>query len=246
MIKQEIKRAVIVGATSGIGCEVAKELLRQGWHVAVAGRRQALLEVLQALAPGKVEIQLLDVTDSDSAAALRQLIDRLGGMDLFLLSSGIGFQNSRLDATIELNTTLTNVDGFTRMVTAAFHYFREQAGGHLAVISSVAGTKGIGVAPAYSATKRYQNTYIDALAQLARLQKLPITFSDIRPGFVATDLLQNRRYPLLMDTTVVAAKIVKALNRKKRIAVIDWRYALLLFFWRMIPRWLWERLPVKG
>ena len=93
-------------------------------------------------------------------------------MDLFLLSSGVGFQNRSLEPEIELNTARTNVEGFIRMVTTAFHHFKKTGGGHIAVISSIAGTKGLGVAPAYSATKRFQNTYIDALAQLSRMQRL--------------------------------------------------------------------------
>lgn len=241
-----MKRAVIIGATSGIGYEVAKGLMLQGWRVGVAGRRQSALDAFQTIAPDRIEVQVLDVTQPNAAEKLQVLIEKLGGMDLFLLSSGIGHQNMNLDPEIELNTTLTNVEGFTRMVTAAFGYFKKQGGGHLAVISSIAGTKGLGAAPAYSATKRYQNTYIDALAQLSRMQKLNIRFTDIRPGFVATDLLKDGKYPLLMQAGKVGIRIVRALNRKKRVAIIDERYAILVFFWRLIPRWLWERLPVRS
>ena len=241
-----MKRAIIIGATSGIGQEVAKILLKEGWKIGIAGRRESALESLQRTAPEQTEIQVLDVTQEDAAEKLRILIDRLGGMDLFLLSSGVGFQNMNLREDIELNTVRTNVEGFTRVVDAAFSYFKEQGSGHLAVISSIAGTKGLGVAPAYSATKRFQNTYIDALEQLAYMQKLAIHFTDIRPGFVATDLLNDgKRYPMLMKTDKVASAIVRALKRRKRIAVIDTRYRILVFFWRMIPRWVWKRIPVK-
>ena len=158
----------------------------------------------------------------------------------------MGHQNRDLQPDIELNTARTNVEGFTRMVTAAFNYLKEKGSGHIAVISSIAGTKGLGVAPAYSATKRFQNTYIDALEQLSYLQKLNIHFTDIRPGFVATDLLNDgKHYPLLMDATKVGRHIAWSLERKQRIVVIDWRYRILVFFWKMIPRWMWKRLPVK-
>lgn len=241
-----MKRIVIIGATSGIGYEVAKAFQLQGWKVGIAGRRQTALDNFRSVAPDNIEVQALDVTQADASEKLLQLIEKLGGMDLFLLSSGIGHQNRELKPEIEINTTLTNVEGFTRMVTAAFLYFKQQGGGHLAVISSIAGTKGLGVAPAYSATKRYQNTYIDALDQLSRMEKLNICFTDIRPGFVATDLLKEGHYPLLMKADQVGGKIVKALHRKRRVAIIDWRYAIIVFFWQMIPRWLWERLPVKS
>ena len=241
-----MKRAIIIGATSGIGQEVAKCLLLEGWQIGIAGRRQSALETLQQVAPEQIEIQALDVTREDAAEKLNMLIDKVGGMDLFLLSSGIGFQNIKLDMEVELNTARTNVEGFTRMVDTAFAYFRKNGGGHLAVISSIAGTKGLGVAPAYSATKRFQNTYIDALEQLAHLQKLNIHFTDIRPGFVATDLLNDgKRYPMLMKADKVGWHIARALKRKKRVAVIDWRYRILVFFWKMIPRRIWKHLPIK-
>ena len=177
-----MKKAIIIGATSGIGQEVAKCLLLEGWKIGVAGRRQSSLENLQRAAPDQIQIQALDVTQEDASEKLNLLIDKLGGMDLFLLSSGIGFQNMDLNMEVELNTAHTNVAGFIRMVDTAFMYFKKNGGGHLAVISSIAGTKGLGVAPAYSATKRFQNTYIDALEQLSYLQKLHIRFTDLRPG----------------------------------------------------------------
>ena len=166
---------------------------------------------------------------------------------MYFHSSGIGYQNARLDADIELNTLETNGTGFTRLVGTAFRYFREKGRGHIAVISSIAGTKGLGVAPAYSATKRFQNTYIDALEQLATMQKLNIRFTDIRPGFVATSLLNDgKNYPMLMKTPYAAKLIVKALKRNKRIAVIDWKYSILVFFWKLIPRCIWKRMKVKN
>lgn len=238
------KRIVIIGATSGIGYEVAKIYCRQGWRVGVAGRRTDRLEAFKKQAPEQIEVQQLDVTEDDAPEKLRLLIDKLDGMDVFLLSTGIGSQNRALNSEIELSTVNTNALGFTRMVTAAYNYFKEEGGGHLSVISSIAGTKGLGAAPSYSATKRFQNTYIDALAQLARMEKQPVTFTDIRPGFVKTALLKNDKYPLMMHPEQVAQKIVKALSRKKRRVVIDWRYAILVFFWKSIPSYIWERLPI--
>lgn len=240
------KRVIIVGATSGIGYEVAKEYVRMGWQVGVSGRRQEVLEQFQATDPEQIKIQSLDVTREDAADKLLALIGQLGGMDLFLLSSGIGSQNPNLKPEVEINTARTNVEGFMRMVTTAFNYFKENGGGHLAVISSIAGTKGLGSAPAYSATKRFQNTYMDALAQLSRMQRLHITFTDIRPGFVETALLKDRNYPMLMQADRVATHIISAIERKKRVAVIDYRYAIMVFFWKLIPSCLWERMSVKN
>lgn len=241
-----MKRVIIIGATSGIGLEVAKCYLKAGWQVGVAGRREEELEKLRQTAPRQVFTQQIDVTREDAPRQLQLLIDKMQGMDIFLLSSGIGKQNLSLRPDIELQTAATNVEGFLRMVNTAYHYFEQRGKGHIAVISSIAGTQGLGSAPAYSATKRFQNTYIDALDQLARMNKVNIFFTDIRPGFVATALLKDDKYPMLMQATKVAACIVKAISRRKRVVIIDWRYRVLVFFWRLIPRWLWVRLPVKN
>lgn len=241
-----MKRIVIVGATSGIGFETAKHFIGKGWRVGVAGRRTGPLEELRALAPDRVETQTLDVTCDDAPERLAELIERLGGMDLYLHSSGIGKRNIELEPATELATLRTNGEGFVRMVTAAFHWFRTHGGGHLAAISSIAGTRGLGSAPAYSATKRMQNTYIDALAQLSHMERLPIRFTDIRPGFVATPLLNDtHHYPMLMSVDRVADRIVRALERCRRRIVIDRRYAVMVFLWRLLPEWLWERLNVR-
>ena len=241
------KRAVIMGATSGLGYEVARLLLADGWKLGLAGRKEENLKKLQSEFPKQVCIKAIDVKDSNADKELLSLIDELGGMDMYFHSSGIGYQNANLDADIELNTLETNGTGFTRLVGTAFRYFKEKGKGHIAVISSIAGTKGLGVAPAYSATKRFQNTYIDALEQLTGMQKLNIRFTDIRPGFVATSLLNDgKNYPMLMKTPYAAKLIVKALRRNKRIAVIDWKYSILVFFWRLIPRCIWKRMKVKN
>lgn len=246
-----MKKAIIIGATSGIGRELARLLAKEGWQLGIAGRREELLQSLQTEFPdGQIKTAVLDVTDSDAPTRLQGLIDELGGIDLYFHSSGIGSQNANLDPDIELRTARTNGEGFVRMITCAFNYFKTHATqehrGHIAVISSIAGTKGIGIAPAYSATKRFQNTYIQALAQLAHMQHLPIDFTDIRPGFVATDLLRDAHYPLLMQAEPVARDIVNALKHRKRIRIIDWRYRLLVFFWRLIPRPIWERLRITN
>ena len=241
-----MKRIVIVGATSGIGLETARLCIREGWRVGVAGRRLEALEALRAEAPAQVEIEPLDITREDATERLKQLIERLGGMDIYLHSSGIGSQNARLRPDIEIETLRTNGEGFVRMVVAAFGYFRSRGGGHIAVISSIAGTRGLGAAPAYSATKRMQNTYIDALTQLARMEGCGIRFTDIRPGFVDTPLLAGDGcYPMLMSTEKVARRIMQVLRKPRRRVVIDRRYAWLVFGWKLIPQWLWERLKIR-
>ncbi|MBR4712517.1 MAG: SDR family NAD(P)-dependent oxidoreductase [Paludibacteraceae bacterium] len=234
-------KAIIMGATSGIGLEVAKILNGQGYELGIAGRREEnLREIKESLSNVKAYMPI-DITAADAPEKLGSLIEQLGGMDLYFHSSGIGYQNKELDPSMELKTIETNCGGLTRVINTAFQYFcQENRKGQIAVITSIARTKGIGLAPAYSATKRFQSTYVQALAQLATTRKADISFTEIRPGFVDTALLKHK-YPMLLKPEAVAQKIVKAIHRKKRVATIDWKYRLLVYAWQMIPNWFWER-----
>lgn len=242
-----MKRAIVIGASSGIGREVAKLLLANGWLVGIAARREDLLMEVKAINPGMIEVMRIDVTAADAQERLLELAKRLGGVNLFVYCSGIGKQNPELDTGVELTTVDVNVKGFTAMIGTIFNYMAENLGGDIAVISSIAGTKGLGVAPSYSATKAFQNTYIQALEQLSNMRRLHIRFTDIRPGFVDTDLLSGSgRYPMLMQKEAVAREMLRAVYAHRHVHVIDWRYRLLVFAWRLMPRWLWRRMNIRN
>ena len=239
--------AVIMGASSGIGLEVARLLLRRGWHLGLAARRTEPLAALSEEYPGLVKYASIDITETGSEVLLRRLIDEMEEISLYLHVSGVGWQNMALDADKELTTVQTNALGFTRMVGEAYRYFAARGEGHIAVVSSIAGTKGIGAAPAYSATKAFDTTYVEALEQQAHMRGKNVHFTDIRPGFVRTALLgDGRRYPLLMSPEAVARAIVKAILHHRHVVVIDWRYRLLTALWRCVPRWIWRRMSVSN
>ncbi len=238
-----MKRIIIVGASSGIGHEVARLFIELGWIVGIASRRTELLEKLKALAPERVFTTCIDVQSEDASTLLESLIEQIGGVDIYLHSSGIGKQNKELMPEIEIETLRTNGEGFVRMITTAFNHFRTNGkGGHIAAITSVAGTRGGGNAPAYSAVKAMQSRYLDGLAQLSGGERLNIKITDIRPGFVATPLIGDCPYPMVMDVEYAARKITKAIISQRRCVVIDWKYSLLIMVWRLIPRCIWERM----
>ncbi len=289
--KTMAKKAIVMGATSGIGMEVASLLAQRGWQVGIAGRRVERLEevkrntnqiisektkvsqkgnISEGVKASRGEItcyQQIDVTSADAPTLLQKLIEKLGGMDLYFHSSGIGWQNYSLDFEKEMKTVETNGLGFVRMVDTAFNWFAQQSQEQdkgqelrleqksdkgkgndtyrIACITSIAGTKGLGAAPAYSATKRFQNHYLECLTQQAHMRHLPIAITDIRPGFVKTDLIAGSNYPLQLTPQEVAQQIVNAIERGKAVKTIDWKYSILVSLWRMIPRWIWTRLTIK-
>lgn len=246
MAERQLK-AIVMGATSGIGREVALQLASRGWLVGIAGRRTDRLVELENDTDGIIAHKTIDVTDASAPELLCEMINEMHGIDMYFHSSGIGWQNNQLDPEKELKTVETNALGFVRMVDAAFNWFVHAADGQtacachfrIACITSIAGTKGLGPAPAYSSTKRFQSHYLESLAQLARMRRLPIRITDIRPGFVATDLIAGSNYPLQLRADSVAKSIVKAIERGNSIVTVDWRYAMLVAIWRLIPRRLW-------
>lgn len=240
-------KIVITGASSGLGREVAKLFIKNGWQVVVCARRIEKLEELTKLSD-KVTAEKIDVNDTENTPLiLNRLLSENGKTDIYFHAAGIGCHNRELALDKELAVMQTNCKGFACCIDTAFNYFRENGGGQIAAISSIAGTKGLGASPAYSATKAMNNTYLQCLAQLSTMTKAGVKITDIRPGFVATDLLdKNRHYPMLMNVEYAANKIYKSILKKKRVAIIDWKYAILVFFWKLIPNFIWERLSIDA
>ncbi len=243
-------KAIIMGATSGIGRRVAELLIADGWRLVVCGRNESALDELCSLRlDGSVSKCVVDVTADGAEEVLSQSIADIESdgenLDLYFHISGVGSQNKSLEPGIEERTVMTNSLGWTRMIGVAYRHFASVGRGHIAVISSIAGTRGLGAAPSYSATKAFQNTYIEALAQQAKLRGLNICFTDIRPGFVRTPLLgSSPKYPMLMEVEPVAKAIVEAVKKKKEVVVIDWKWRLVTAFWRLIPHFVWRRIKV--
>lgn len=241
----ESRLAIIMGASSGMGHRIAEILLEKGWRLGVAARREEMLLSLKEKYPGKVVTACIDVNDAKADELLLKMVEQMNGVDLYFHVSGIGKQNMELQQDIELSTVETNGTGFTRCITTMFNYMADHGGGQIAAISSIAGTKGLGAAPSYSATKAFQNCYLEALEQQASMRHLNIRITDIRPGFVDTPLLgDDPHYPMLIDTESASQEIIRAVLRKKHVHVLDWRYRILTPLWRLIPRWLWRRLNI--
>ena len=112
-----MKKAIVIGATSGLGREIAMNLVREGWSGGVAGRRVELLD-------GFAVYERIDVTAEDAEVGVERLVKKLGGMDLFVNVAGVGFQNPTLDPKVEKHTFDVNGYGFMRMVGWAYNYFK--------------------------------------------------------------------------------------------------------------------------
>lgn len=237
-----MKKAIIIGATSGIGKSLCEILVRQGYIVGITGRRVDLLQSIQEQHPDKVFYQPMDVQDlSTLVAKCDQLVDQLGGMDLLVISSGIGIINKELSFEVENNTIRTNVQGFTAVADWGMRYFKKQGSGHLVNISSVAGIRGNGDAPAYFASKAFQINYLEGMRLNAYKAGLNIYVTDVRPGFVDTAMALGDGLFWMAHVDKAARQIFSAIERKRKVVYITKRWSLIGFALKMAPYSLLKR-----
>jgi len=235
--------AIVVGASSGIGRSLARLLAQNGYKVGITGRRTALLEQLRAEDPGAYFIKTFDVCDTDRVAEnLEALTAELGGLDLLVLSAGVGDLNPALDYQLEKPAIDTNVHGFTAVCDWAFRYFEQQGKGHLAAITSVAGLRGNRHAPAYNASKAYQINYLEGLRQKATRRKKAVFITDIRPGFIDTEMAKGEGRFWVMPVDKTVRQIFQALKRKRKVVYVTRRWAVVAFLMKRIPGYLYNRM----
>lgn len=242
-----MKRIIIMGASSGIGHGLAEYYLKSGFTVGLAARRTDSLQALADKYPQQVQLASIDITKPQAVKDLCLLADKLEGIDTYIHVAGIGYDDPDLDPEREASFIDTNAVGFARMISAAYNYFKNnKMAGHIVAVTSVAGTKGIGGMAAYSASKKCASTYLVALQQLAHAEHVDVKITDIRPGWIRTALVHDDlKYPL--ETTLERAipLIVRAITRSPRVAIIGWRWRLVVALWRLLPTWLWVRLPLS-
>lgn len=238
-----MKKAIVIGASSGIGRELALLLAAEGYSVGVTGRRLELLTELSSKNPEVFVPQQMDITClADTVSQLKDLVSKLGELDLLVLSSGTGDINEKLNFDIEKRTIDTNVSGFTNIVDWAYQFFKNQNTGHLVAITSIAGLRGNGSAPAYNATKAFQINYLEGLRQKANKQKSPIIITDIRPGFVDTDMAKGDGKFWVSTVEKVSRQIVKAIHSKKKVVYVTKRWGVIAFILRVLPRFIYDRM----
>lgn len=240
---QHMKKAIVVGATSGIGKELAKILAGKGYTVGLAARRGELLLALQKELPSKAYIRIMDICNADDAQkSLTDLIAEMGGVDLVIISAGIGHVNPELDLGKELETVATNVQGFTVVANVAFRHFFSRGRGHLVGISSISAIRGSGDAPAYNASKAFISNYLEGLSQKAAKSGLAIVVTDIQPGFVETDMAKGEGLFWVAPVTKAAEQIYTAIERKKSHAYVTKRWHLVGWLLKGMPNFLYNRI----
>lgn len=238
-----MKRAIIIGASSGIGRELALILARRGYTVCATARRMHLLESLQSELPPDSLIREIDITDDHSAIEiLKSISDDLGGIELVVISAGIGFLDPDLCWTNDKETIAVNVTGFAAVANTAYHMFRRQGHGHLVGISSLSAIRGGAGAPAYNASKAFVSNYIQGLHQKIAKLGMPIYVTDIRPGFVNTAMAQGHGLFWVQSPKKAAKQIFSAIQKKRKVAYVTKRWRVMALLLQILPDVIYHRL----
>jgi len=240
--KRPVGKVIIIGATSGIGRELAKIFARKGYLVAASGRRNDLLLSLQQEFAENIITECFDVTGKENIVHLQNMISALGGADIIIYNSGFGEISDQLDWEIEKRTTNVNVNGFVEIICHAFNYFYQQGAGQIASVSSVASIRGGAMAPAYNASKAYQSNYLEGLYLKARRSKKNITVTDIQPGFVDTALAKGANKFWVATPQKAARQICEAIVQKRKKVYVTKRWRLVAMLLKHMPDLIYKRL----
>jgi short-subunit dehydrogenase len=192
---------------------------------------------------GRIFCKKMDVQELSTLASIcNELVNQMGGMDLLVISAGIGEGNKQLDFEIENDVIKTNIQGFTCVADWGINFFKKQGYGHFVNISSIAGIRGNGIAPSYNATKAYQINYLEGLRLNTIKSGYDITVTDVRPGFVDTAMAKGNGLFWVAPVQKAAEQIVEAIQQKRKVVYITKRWGLIGYFLKIIPFSLLKRV----
>jgi len=237
-----LKTAVIIGASSGIGRALAVTLSTDGYRVGIVARRTELLAQLSAELPGPSVIRTVDVSQPEQAIPLvRELIEELRDVELFIVNAGVGFENRPLAWEPERDTIAVNVLGFAAMVNVAVAHLEARGSGHLVGISSIAALRGNRAAPAYNASKAFVSNYLEGVRYRFNKLKLPVVVTDVQPGYVDTPMAKGNLF-WVASPQKAAGQIVDTIRARRHHVYVTRRWRLIAWLMKALPDMVFRRL----
>ncbi len=233
---------IIIGATSGIGRRLAELYAEKGNRVGISGRRAELLEQIRKQYPQQTEHESFDITGTANKQHLETLVNKLGGLDILIISAGTGESSEELSWAIDKMTVDTNVNGFVEIANWAFNYFVKQGHGQLAVISSVGANRGGLHAPAYNASKAFQSSYAYGLSLKAERLNKNVSVTCIEPGFLATKMAKSNKLFWVVPVDKAARQVIRAIEKRRRKVYVSRRWWLVAKALKWVPHWLYRKI----
>jgi short-subunit dehydrogenase len=238
------KKIIIIGATSGIGEELARQCVDKEYKVGGTGRRLERLEALKKEFGNYFYYSPMDVTDHTKAKEqLHKLIKEMGGMDIIVLNAGISNYPASSITAMEQKVIDVNVSGFIQVFGEAFQYFRKQGYGQIVGVSSIASLFGSSRAAPYSSSKAFISTYMQAYRQRCNKMKEEITITDVKPGFVKSEMTEGKKGMFWVGETDKAVKqMLKDIEKRKAYSYVTRRWRFVAWLLTLTPNWVLDRL----
>ena len=241
------KKIWITGASSGIGKELALKFADKGWNVAVSARRKNLLENLNKV-DKNIEPFPLDITNSESVRdTFKKILNKFRDLDVCIFNTGIYFRNVE---NINVNNIReifeTNFFGTINCIETVLDYFRSRKKGHISIVASTAGYRGLHSASGYGASKAALINLTESLYLMMNKYGVKVTL--INPGFVKTPMTEQNDFnmPFLVMPDKVANRIYKGITKGKKFEISFPRiYIILLKLMRMLPYKIYFFLMLK-
>ena len=232
-----MQRALITGASSGIGAEMARELSRRGYALVLLARRADLLQQLASELPNAVAFPC-DVTD---AAAVRDAVARAGQVDLAIANAGLGITGWATKTIAEIEQMMrVNYFGMVYLFDAVIPQMMERRSGRFAGIASLAGLRGLPTAAGYSASKAAMQAFLEAVR--IELKKFNIGVTTVNPGFIATAMTQKNEFkmPFLMTADRAAKIIIDGIEHGRRVVEFPMTMSMLTRLARHMPNAIYD------
>lgn len=242
-------KAIVVGASSGIGAALTEKLVREGYAVAALARRGEKLEAVCRQANDAVAVTRAfpyahNVTDFDEVPGLfQEIVQRLGGLDLIVYVAGIQPPVGAREYDFNKDAAMIGVNllGAIAWLNEAAKRFERVKEGHIVGISSISGDRGRAAFPAYHTSKGGVSIYLESLRN--RLSRQGVTVTTIKPGFVETALLENAANTFwVISPAEAATQIYEAIEAKKQTAYVPGRWRWVSLIISNVPSFLFRRL----
>jgi len=238
-----MKKVIIVWASSGIGEALVREFASHWYEVDLLARSVALMYEVCKNIKTKFYVDFLDVRDFDNSSdTLLNLIEKMNGVNVIVLNSGVGYINTDFDWFLDREVLEVNTMWFTLLANTAMKYFKGQKSWHLVWVSSISSLRGLSDGPSYSASKTYISNFLEGLSLISFKEGLWVKITDVRPGFVDTKMAKWNGIFWLSKTSKAAKQIYMAVKKKKRVVYVSRRWRLVAFLMKILPFWIYKKL----
>jgi len=239
----------ITGASSGIGKALAIKFAQEGWKVAISARRE---EILKEISKSQKNISYfpLDVTDSEKCKSVFEEIKKnLGDIDISVFSTGIHDPKSEKTLNLDKIKKIMEVNffGTVNSINSVYEYYKSRRSGHISIVSSVAGYRGLPAAGAYCASKSALSSFAESL--YFDLKRHNVRVSLISPGFIKTPMTDKNDFPMPMikSAEFAAEQMFKGLTKSKSFEIhFPKSFTSIMKVLKVIPNGLYFRIVEKG